>query len=208
MADTVTILSAMESSVDFLVAAITQYGLVGYGVAVFLFGETAIVLGLLLLRQSEHPVLNILSMAAVGTMMADLFWFLVGRYFPRNAVPSKIRSKIFTPAYNTLATIIENRIFWSLVFLKFFVGVRLISVLYISKRPITFIQFVFYDLLGTILYLLALTLILFQLGQTVEAVVPAFHTLSSVLLGLLLLMVASILTRRYLFRPKRFPDSE
>jgi len=187
-----------QLSPELLNYSLDHLGLFGFSVCVFLFGEIIIIFGLPFLLQINFSLPEIIIAAIFGTIMADIFWFVLSRYFPQKALPDWLRSKLLTPVNSTLTHIIKDRILLSLIFLKFLIGIRLISILYIARQKITFAKFLLSDLFGTTVYMCLLTTLVISLNKATALALPAFQAVSNIISGLIILLIASIITRNAL----------
>ena len=133
--------------------------------------------------------------ATLGTLAADTFWFIVGRFFPKKMIPSFVKRTVFDSAYSFFKTCTKDRFFLSLLFLKFFIGVRLAIILYTAQQKISFPRFVIYDILGTIIYMVLITGLSFGFGKAIQKVLPSYHITVSVLVGVLLVFFVSHMAR-------------
>lgn len=168
--------------------------------AVFFFGETAIIIALILSQQGVFDLSYVFVSAVLGQLCADAFWFLVGRYFPQRFLPDRVRDMVMHPVRNALTLITKDRIFLSIFFLKFFIGVRLAIVLYLAHYPITFVRFFIYNVLGTLLYMIILSAIGVLFGSMLKSVLPAFHLVTSVVSGIVLILLISFAAKRIFMR--------
>lgn len=189
-------LHTIESITELLVNAVTSYGIFGLGVGVFLLGEVVIVTALILSQQGTFALSNVIIAATIGSLLADLFWFTVGRHFPTKLMPSFLQDYFLAPANQALDSIIRNHYFIALLFFSFFIGTRLIVLLYLSRKPLSWPRFILYDAIGTFFYLIVFSLIGIALGQAIHELLPAYKLVSSILVGLLLIIIISVISRR------------
>ena len=201
-------LLAAESATQFLIAAIEYYGLAALSFGVFLLGEAVIIIALLLTQQGVLSVEGVLIAATIGTLLADVFWFTIGRYYPAKAVPPVLRQKLVQPTDALFEKLIHGRLFLSLLLLRFFIGTRLMIILHVSRGRISWLRFLLYDFLGTVIYILVLAIIGIHLGRTIHNALPAFQMLTSVLSGLLIIIIISAVARQVLLRTNQTKQVE
>ena len=187
-----------QSSSELLNYSLDHLGLFGFSVCVFLFGEIMIIFGLPFLLHINFSLPEIIVAAIFGTIAADIFWFSLSRYFPQRTLPGWIQVKLLSPVDSALKHLIKDRIFLSLIFLKFLIGIRLISIIFIARQKITFAKFLLFDLFGTSIYIFLLTALIIFLNKITTLALPAFQALSNILSGLIILLIASIITKNAL----------
>ncbi|MCA9358985.1 VTT domain-containing protein [Candidatus Kaiserbacteria bacterium] len=195
--------TSFDSATSLLVASIEQYGIVVQSIAVFLFGEAAVIISLLLTQQGLVGLKEIFIASMIGSLAADIFWFFIGRYYPQQTIPESLKRKLLHPVNDVFTNFINNRIFLSLIFLKFFFGVRLIIILYFARHSISWGKFLVYNFFGTLIYMFVLTVLCVFLGKFINNFLPTFHALTSVLSGILIIVLLSMLTKHLFFvQPK------
>jgi membrane protein DedA with SNARE-associated domain len=188
-----TLLSTI--SLELLPTIITDYGFVAVLVSVFFLGEYAIIIAFILVQQGHLPFSDAVTASTIATLSADTFWFSVGRYFPVTYVPSKLQHYLLIPTNDFITRLIKNNFFVPIVLLRFFIGTRLVMILYLSRAAISWKRFLFYDLIGTVIYLLFFALLGIFLGELTEAFLPEFKLVGSILSGVLVIMIISIVMK-------------
>lgn len=191
MSDFVTLIGSFDTATGALVASLGAYGAPVIFLSVVFFGETAIFISLLLALQGVLSLPVVFLCGALGTLCADIFWFVVGRFFPQRAISGTLKRIVLDPVHSFLERITKDRIFLSILFLKFFIGARLAIILYLARKPITFVRFLLYDTLGTLIYMILLTALATILGHFIKTVVPSFHIITSIATGFLLIFFIS-----------------
>lgn len=195
MPELLTYLTSFESLTTLALSGVEDFGFSALVIGVFLLGETIIITALILTQQGVLTLGDVIVAAAIGTLLADLWWFIIGRYHPQNIVPERIRRSVLGPTNDTLTSLIRGRYFLALLCLRFFIGTRLMIILYLSRQPISGIRFLLYDLFGTILYLAIFAGIGLLLGQAVAEVFPAYKLTSGIVAGILVVTLIVIVTR-------------
>ena len=196
MDEIISQLSTFDIYGAFLLASVGEFAFITIFIAVLCFGEGAILIGLLLSQQGVFQLEGVIVAATLGAITADLFWFLMGRYYPERLIPNAFRRIIARPIGDALARVIKNKIFLAIFFLKFFMWVRLAIIVYLAQQPLTFIRFFLYDILGTLLYITVLTGIAVVFGS----LIGTFSILTTILSGFALIVILSYLAKRaYLY---------
>ncbi len=119
----------------------------------FLFGETVIISSALIVFSQGLSVPLAVGLAFFGTVLSDLIWFLLGssvvrRRLERNGTWDKHQD--FIARLNQL---FGKRPFLILLVIKFLYGTRILTIVYLSIRKMPIWQFLFFNSLGTILWL-------------------------------------------------------
>lgn len=195
MNEIINFIGSADASTGALVVSLGVYGPWAIFISVFLFGEAAIFVSLLLSQQGLISLTLVFIYAVIGTLSADVFWFFVGRYFPKQMIPDFMKRTVLDSAYSFFKSLTKDKFFLSLLFLKFFVGIRLAIILYIARQKITFVRFFIYDALGTVIYMFLVTILTLGFGKAIEKVVPSYHVSVSIIVGLLLVYFISHLAR-------------
>ncbi len=196
MDEIITQLSTFDIYGAFLLASVSEYAFFTVFVAVLCFGEAAILIALLLSQQGIFELEGVIIAATLGAITADLFWFSVGRFFPQRLLPNAFRRIITRPIGGAFSRVIKDKIFISIFFLKFFMWVRLAIIVYLAQQPLSFVRFILYDILGTLMYIATLTAIAVMFGS----VIVTFSIVSTVLTGLIIIFLLSYLAKRiYLY---------
>lgn len=148
--------------------------------------------------------LGILSFQAVflisvlGSLCADCFWFLIGRYFPDQYIPQRIRERGVVFADNFKTVITHRRIFLSILLLKFCVGLRLFLILFFSRYPISSIRFFLLNVVGNILFVLILMLITIPTFWLFDSFFLDFHYISILFSILVVALFIRVISRNML----------
>jgi membrane protein DedA with SNARE-associated domain len=191
-----TQLSTLDVHGAFLLASVGKYAFITIFIAVLCFGEGAILIALLLSQQGVFQLEGAIVASVLGYIMADLFWFLVGRYFPARLIPHSFRRIIARPLSEALARVIKDKIFIAVFFLKFFMWVRLAIIVYLAQQPLSFIRFLAYDIIGTIIYVAILTGIAVMFGS----LIGTFSIITTILSGFFLIIILSYVAKKaYLY---------
>lgn len=178
-----------------------SFGILAIIVSVFLFGEYAVVAAVMLTKEDLFSIEAVVLASTIGTLLADCFWFGMGKYFPQRAIPLSLQKKLFIPASRSLHRLIRGRNTLVLFLLRFLIGARLIIILHLA-RTITWNRFFISNAIGTIFYLLILTIVGLQLADFTAVLTPAYKTITSILSGILLLFLLSKIVEQVLIKPK------
>ena len=141
---------------DLIGPLLLQYELPAIFFGAFFFGETVIITAAFLSGQGVWSILNVFWLAFLGTIASDLIWFLLGHSIYKYLKNWQNYQDKYQPTINKLQKITGDKPFLALLFIKFLYGTRILTILYLSTRKIGFKKFVFYDAIGTIIWLAVL----------------------------------------------------
>jgi membrane protein DedA with SNARE-associated domain len=158
----------MTPTIAWLSAFILSYPLLQY-IIIFLGagfgGEVAVISLSFLAAQNIFPIVPFFIVGFLGTMTADILWFLLGK--------TKTAGKIVDHRYATytISVIMEairkvsrgNHLL-AFIFAKFLIGTRVVVILYVSKTNISLKHFILNDLVAIFIWLTTLTSIGFLSG--------------------------------------------
>lgn len=138
----------------------------------FFFGESVIVTAAALAPKLGWPIGEVALAAFLGTLFADATWFGLGNAADR-ALLSYVHAYEHAKerAIGTFGRYAERHPFRILLYLKFLYGMRIAMILYLATRRLSFPAFIFFDAIGTALWLV----IILALGYGVG--IGAFRTL-------------------------------
>ncbi len=195
MSEILAQIGSLDTTVSTLVGSLGVYGSWTIFGVVFLFGETAIFILLLLSQQNILSLEEVCIFATLGTLCADIFWFIVGRYFPQQIIPTSFKKVILYPVHSFLKSVSKDRIFLSIFFLKFLIGARLAIILHFARESITFTRFLIYDALGTVMYVLLLAALGVGFGHLINTALTSYHVVTSFTIGFLVIFFISRMMR-------------
>lgn len=197
MFDLLTTIGGTESLLDL-------FNLYGEGivfVAVFLSGEAAVLASFMLAEQGSLTVRAVFIMATLATVVADMFWFCVGRYFPTSLIPKKLKRSSTSSTAKFLDNVLGKNLFLTVLGMKFVVGMRTVVILYCARKPITVVRFVIYDIVGAALFVGILALVGLVFTRMFMNLVPDYggvNILAGVLAAVLVVYVVKALIGRRL----------
>lgn len=171
----------MIDSVEWLRVFIVDYPSLQY-LTIFLGaalgGEVALFALSFLAAQGIISPYALVALSFFGTISSDSVWFLLGR--------TKTAIKIISHRYaNSTITAIAQAVkkvsreshLLALIFAKFLVGTRIVMLLYISKTEFSFKQFICYNAVATVSWLLVVIPIGFLSGLGFTYIAEVFHNI-------------------------------
>ncbi|MBI4121861.1 MAG: VTT domain-containing protein [Parcubacteria group bacterium] len=178
---------------DFFTAifhALAAYELTTIFWGAFFFGESVIMGAAFLAAQGVWSLSNVFWFSLVGTVASDLIWFFFGhRIFAFFGRWQKSKNK-----YDLMLVKLERRAgkrpFLVLLFIKFFYGTRVLTIMYLSVRKIGFKNFIIFDILGTIIWLVVIIALGWFAGSGVDNIIPIFSKVQYALAFLVLAVIA------------------
>jgi membrane protein DedA with SNARE-associated domain len=152
-------------------ALIHDYGYLAVLVGTFFEGETILVLGGIAARYGHLKLPLVMLAAFLGSLIGDQLWFFVGRRWGRgwlNRSPTWRRR-----ARLVRALLWKHQTLFILSF-RFLYGLRTVSPFAIGMAPVRFGYFVFLNVIGAVVWAVAVALLGYFLGHAVEAVAAEY----------------------------------
>ena len=173
-----------QEIINFLIT----YRLVAIFIGAFFFGETVILAAAFLAGQGRLDLAAVFGLSFAATIISDSAWFLLGQkilaWFNRldkyKAQSQKLIDKI--------AQYTGKKPFLSLLFIKFLYGIRVIAIIYLSIRKISFKTFVIYDSIGSFIWLSTIILIGWLAGKSIISLGPNLNKVEFAV-GLFIILV-------------------
>jgi len=161
-------------------------------ISAFFLGEAVIISFAYLSADLNLPIFPLLIAAFVATILSDSCWFLLGSVLDKKLETFKTfrdKKKIVSIFLDRL---IGSRLFFLLLFMKFFYGMRIISIIYLSGQKMLFKLFTMYNSLGTLVWLAVIFSLGYATGIGVETSLPSINGIE---VALIIIVVTSILLR-------------
>ena len=109
---------------------------------------------------------------------------------------------LYKNAYNKLSAFVDkityNKPFLALLFMKFLYGTRFLIIIYIAMRQVKLKTFLFYDIIGTIIWLLVIIPIGWLAGKGAYNIIPIYKNIGYSIFILILSFVIFKLISRWL----------
>ncbi|MBI1834022.1 MAG: VTT domain-containing protein [Candidatus Andersenbacteria bacterium] len=158
----------------------------------FFFGESVIITAAYLAAQLSWDMPRIFAAAFVGTVLADIGWFLAGGFlrekFSRLKRWQKQRQKVST----LLEKLVGQRPFIALLFVKFLYGSRTAMILYLAARRVSLPAFIFFDCLGTIIWLIVILPLGYLAAKGTADALPSLNVLQ---VAIFVLVISGVVYR-------------
>lgn len=184
-------------SLEGILYLVQLYGPIVVFVAVLLTGEGAIFLSALLATEGHLSFFTVLAFSFWAALLTDLFWFLAGRYFPAQFLPTKMKNVTNNAVEKIMRQFFGQRIFLPILCLKFFYGFRIISVIYFARSPLSFIRFIIYDIIGTTAYVFLFMVLGQGVGLLLLQVFPGINFSGVFGLGVTIILIGFLIIRSF-----------
>lgn len=156
----------------------------------FFFGETVIFTAAFLAAHGLWSVSEAFWLSLAGTVLSDVVWFLFGqRLLTLFHKHEKYREQS-TRLLGALEGITGRRPFLALLFVKFLYGTRILSIVYISMRNVGLATFIFYETIGTLLWLPVIMAIGWLAGRSTINLMPFLNEFKYAAVFLALVIIA------------------
>lgn len=155
----------------------------------FLFGETVILSGSYLAGQGIWSVVTVYIWALLGTLVADAAWFYLG---PKGLRLMHRWEKVKQKHEAIIAALqrhVGDKPFLAMLFIKFLYGTRILTIIYLSSVKVRFWTFMFFDFIGTAVWLVVMVGVGWLAGKGLADVLPAVRSFEYLLTGLVILMI-------------------
>ncbi len=169
--------------------------------AVFFTGETAVLASFVLVEQGKLSFGLVWVVALLATLCADMFWFMMGRFFPTPRITNRVSNKMFTAVQQFLDKVIQKRFFIMILCMKFFIGTRLLVILYCARSSISTTRFVVYNSISTGIYIAVLSGLGLLLSEILSKL---FHsnnsevfTIAAIIIVVCLVAVTNVFGKKY-----------
>ncbi len=202
MENPLAIFSTAQEFATSLTILLATYGGFAVFVSVFLTGETAIFIAFMLAEQGTLPFELVFISATLATLLADLFWFTAGRYFPERWLPARLKHSLVMPLEKVFTDLFRGQQFLPILLLKFFIGTRIVVLIYFARQKISLLRFFIYNTLSIVFFLTVLAILGIIFGRVIEVAVPAYKTFATIFTSILVVVVVSQLVRARLREEK------
>lgn len=190
--------------VDTLSYLISQYGYFAVAIGCFFEGETAVLLGIFVAHNGILTYAGVWIASALGTLIGDNFWFHVGRHAGRPAMARK-------PSWQAKAIRVEALLkrYGPLVMIgfRFLYAMRSITPFVLGSVGISPWRFLFYDVIGTLLWSTTITIIAYYLTDAIQLAISHIENAEQALLAMVVVVVASASGFYYMRRRNRRKQS-
>jgi len=184
---------------DTLSHLIGQYGYLAVAIGCFFEGETAVLLGILAAHREILSYGGVWMAATAGTLIGDNLWFHIGRHAGRPALARK-------PNWQAKAARVEALLarYGALVMIgfRFLYAMRSITPFVLGAVGVSPWRFLFYDIIGTVIWSTTITLIAYFLADAIQQAMGHIQNAEQGLL-VLVLFVAAISGAIYYLRRRR-----
>lgn len=182
----------MTQSIEWLHVFILHYPAFQY-IIIFLGaafgGELALFTLSFLSAQGVLPIFTLIIFSFLGTFSADILWFLIGK---TNIVKKIISHRYAYSAISIFSQAIDRMSkgsrFTALILAKFLIGTRILLIMYLSEKNFGLKNFVRYDAVAVLIWLILITPIGFISGLGFTYLAEIFHNLY-IEIGLILLII-------------------
>lgn len=199
---------------EYFIDYIANHWLVSIYFGTMIFNENAILAAFSLSVNGDIGRYAGVTLAAIaGTLTNDLIIFAVTRYWKKYFAKEKYNKKEATTIFEK---IFFKNIFLSLLFIKFFFGMRIILTVYlIAKKELSLKKYLRYNICGIFFYVFVLGVIGWLIGKGVNDISGSYHKMAGIITGIAIVTLSMRFLnpvqrlRRYYktVERKRGPDS-
>ena len=146
-------------------ALIAQFGLPAVALGASLEGETVVMTGGFIAHQGLLPLYGVMIAAAIGSFVADQFFFLLGRRFRAHRLVRKVTER---PAFARVLTMLERYPTGFVLAFRFLYGLRTISPIAIGTSAVPTHRFVLLNAVAAMIWGVVIAGIGYSFGEGVE----------------------------------------
>jgi len=171
-------------------------------IGTFLFAELAIIASFVLVAHDTLPFWDVFFLTSLGMFFADFFWFVVGKSFPTfidhlSWYQKIVSNKFFQTGY------IHRHMSKFLIGVKFFYGLQIVTMLYVSIAGLSLPRFIFFDAVGITLYVTVLATLGILAGAGILNILPVYHSFVTIITAVLAALVLSIFIKFVISRVEK-----
>jgi len=155
----------------------------------FFLGETVIIPAAFLAGQNNLSLSEVFWLTFLGTVSADVLWFLVGPFLWKVAHRFETISTKSEAVLKRLDELYANQPFRALLVSKFIYGTRFLTVIYLSLERVSAIRFLVMNFLSTLLWLITIVAIGWLAGKSIVNLLPIISDVKYALLLIVLLII-------------------
>lgn len=181
----------MEFSLDYLLGLVSHHQVIVVFVGMMFFGDTFLLAVSYLSGQGVLSPITILWAGFLGTLVADVGWFYIGRL--ANTTFSKFFDKYrhrMEHVLGLMERLVGQRPFVYLILAKFLYGTRILIIVYVALQKMKLRTFLLFDAVGTALLHSVLILIGWLAGRGIAEI--AIFSKLQYSLGFLILLIIVI----------------
>lgn len=168
---------------------LTAYQYPAIFIGSFFFGESVIITAAFLAGQGIWSVQAVFWLALIGTIVSDSIWFLFGQSIIRSLKYWQRMLSKYEQYLQKIERLTGNKPFLALLFIKFLYGTRILTILYMSVRKMSYGRFLLFNTIGTIFWLVTMVAIGWLAGKGITNFIPVVARVEYLLLAVALLII-------------------
>ena len=147
-------------------------------------GEIGLTLGGYLSKDGDFTFFKVVLIAIVGAFISDISVFLIGKYADKQ-VEKWLNN--YKDRLQLIKIWFKKNVIWLILFERFIYGTHIPSLLFIGMSGYSFFKFLFFDILGIIIWAITFTTLGYYFGEEVIDVIMLLQQHLSVVFILLFL---------------------
>lgn len=179
---------------------LTVYGYWLMAFGAIIEGETFLIAGGIAAHKGLFHLEGLILLALVGSTIHDVFFFLLGRFGGHEFV--KRKPQLYSRVEGVLATF-EKYGVWLIIGLRYAYGLRTVIPTVLGMSHITFRKFLFFDVIGGILWSCTFILGGYYFGALLDHFLNVFDVYSEEVFYILIGGIAIIIAIAYFFWKKQ-----
>ena len=181
--------------------------IIGIFIISLFLGENATIPAFVLANQGYLNLTVVIVAAYLASLSADLFWYFICRFFFKKFDLEKWYRKTNISNQRIYKFVLDKHIFFSITFIKFLIGLRLILTLaMIMIKKFTFKKFLIFSVLSNVVLISGLSILGLLVSRGID-LLPVYRGISGmftiIVLSVILVNVIPIIVRLYLSKRKQ-----
>jgi membrane protein DedA with SNARE-associated domain len=163
---------------------VTNYGYIAILVGTILEGQTILVIGGFLAHQGYLELPFVITVAFVGTLVGDNFYFYLGHIKGKKLIDKKPGWKSKT---NRVFKLLDKQQTFFIIGFRFLYGIKTVSPFVIGASGIAPIRFLALDICGALIWALSIGMLGYYFGHAIEIFIGEIKQYEKwVIIGLLM----------------------
>ena len=176
-----------------IMSAVGEFAPILILVGVFFFGEVVVLSSFILAAQGFVSIPVVFVAALLGTLLADFFWFFMGRYV--SIVRNSKMCRAVKVVYDKQKEFFLSHPAVVLLVINFMYGFRWSTIVYYASTSMTLRRYVLLDTLGSAVYVIILGVVGVVTGRGLYNLVEIYHSITLIVLAIVVGVVLTLVIK-------------
>ena len=165
-------------------------------ILVAIFGDPIFIILMVLAVNLKISFLPIFAVSYIGALLGDIFWFFTARKLFKRIEKYRIFGKPYRHLLMAVNKVAHRNDFVTLFVSKFLYGTRIISVIYLSEKKLSFLRFAAYALIANLAWLFFIGAIGYLVGIGFSFVANVVKNIQLAITLLIIFFVIFVIVRK------------